>query len=283
MKSKTMFLENLLKLAKLRISISITITALVGYILYINELDIRLLYLFVSVLILTIGSASLNQYQEFDTDALMKRTAKRPIVVGNISPYLALTVSVTEIGLGTFLLAYFFDMATAYVGLSAVITYNVIYTPLKKITLLSVIAGAVVGAIPPYIGWVAAGGTLDSIYMLKIAFFLFMWQMPHFWILNILYEKEYKNAGLITLTRWLNEHQMIRVTYFWILILVFSSLFLWGNLNIYFFINLIYGVYLLYQSLLIFNQKTEHLRKTFMRINIFVLFILLLLILEKYI
>jgi len=278
-----MFLENLIKLAKVRISISITFTALIGYILYINVLDIRILYLFISVFILTSGSAALNQFQEIEIDSKMDRTKKRPIVVGNISPYSALLISVILIALGTVLLAYLFSFATALVGLSAVIMYNVIYTPLKKITFISVIAGAIVGAIPPYIGWVAGGGSLENLYIFKIAFFLFMWQMPHFWILNILLDKEYKNAGIVTLSRWLNDYQMIRVTYFWILILVFSSLLLWGGTDFYFLLTLGLSIYLLYDSRLIFSLERKHLKKIFMRINIYVLVILLLLVLEKYI
>ncbi len=108
-------------------------------------------------------------------------------------------------------------------GLMNVGFYNLVYTPLKTRTWLAIIPGGVVGAVPPLIGWTSAGFNVFHPNALFLSIFVFLWQIPHFWLLMIQYGKEYELAGFRSITGILNEHQMKLVIFLWGLI---TSLFL---------------------------------------------------------
>ena len=101
-------------------------------------------------------------------------------------------------------------------GIAAIIWYNVIYTPLKRVSALAVVPGALIGAIPPAIGWVAAGGMITDPGLIVLSLFFFIWQIPHFWLLLLIYEKDYKKAGFPVLTDLFSREQFTRITYTWI-------------------------------------------------------------------
>ncbi len=120
---------------------------------------------------------------------------------------------------GLFLLASVPVNSTAAVGLGllALLWYNGFYTYLKRVTAFAVVPGAVIGAIPPVIGWVAAGGHWNDSGSLMLAFFMFLWQIPHFWLLALMYGDQYADAGMPTPTKVFTREQLARVTYMWIL------------------------------------------------------------------
>jgi len=163
------------------------------------------------------GACALNHWQEWNTDALMARTAKRPIPVGRIKPGHALCFAVPLICLGYIALLSTGSLAASLLGLAAIFWYNGFYTWLKNRTPFAAIPGALVGAVPPTIGWIAGGGSLLDLRLVAISFFFFMWQVPHFFIHMLAFGKEYEDAGLPSLTEVFTGTQLERLTFQWIL------------------------------------------------------------------
>jgi len=124
------------------------------------------------------------------------------------------------LGLGFTLAGLFLLLQTngawpAVLGLAALFWYNVLYTYLKRITPFAAVPGALVGAIPPAIGWTAAGGQVLDPAILSVAFFFFVWQVPHFWLLLLIHGQDYKRAGYPALTDVFSSPQLKRITAAW--------------------------------------------------------------------
>ncbi len=203
------------QLTKVRIAVLSTASAVTGYILAANGISFGALVPIFGVYLLASGAGALNEYQERDIDALMERTKNRPIPSGRITPTSGLIIAVALLVAGLACLS--FDRTTAGLGLVTVLWYNVIYTPLKRVSAFAAIPGGVVGALPPMIGWVAGGGAMLDPRILIVAFFFFVWQVPHFWLLLMRIGDDYKRAGLPTLTEVFSRRQLARVTYVWML------------------------------------------------------------------
>ena len=167
------------------------------------------------VFLLAGGAGALNQYQERDLDARMLRTQRRPIPSGRMRPRTALLVSLALIATGTLCLAP--NEVAMLLGLFTVVWYNGVYTPLKRVTAFAAIPGGVVGSVPPVIGWVAAGGSIGDPRILAVAFFFFVWQVPHFWLLLLRIGDDYARAGLPTLTSLFTRRQLARIIYVWMI------------------------------------------------------------------
>ena len=105
------------------------------------------------------------------------------------------------------------NLTAALLGMLAVGWYNGIYTPLKRITAFAVVPGAIVGALPPAIGWVAGGQSLGDMRLLALGFFFFMWQIPHFWILTVRCGSDYQAARIPSLTAIFSSAQLARITF----------------------------------------------------------------------
>ncbi len=204
-----------LHLIKYKLSLAVTLSAATGYILFRRNSDPELLLLITGVFCLAGGSAALNEVQERKTDALMRRTQNRPVPSGKVSVMGAFLFSALLIIAGTLLLSIT-GLIPAALGLVNLLLYNGIYTNLKRHTSFAVLPGSLVGAIPPMIGWSAAGGSLAHPSILYLATLLFLWQIPHFWLLIIRYGKEYEEAGFRTLKRYLNDNQIKRLIFSWI-------------------------------------------------------------------
>jgi heme o synthase len=104
------------------------------------------------------------------------------------------------------------------------IWYNGIYTPLKKINPLAIIPGSLVGSIPPAVGWTAAGGNILDPQIIILSFFFFIWQIPHFWLLLLIFGKDYENAGFPTLMQIFSSDQLARITFIWIVATVVTGM-----------------------------------------------------------
>ena len=169
--------------------------------------------------VLASGSAALNQWQERKIDARMKRTRGRPIPAGCIDPPWAAFLALLFILLGLSSLSSVEQNArvTLGLGLIAVLWYNGVYTYLKRVTAFAVVPGALIGALPPCIGYVSAGGSLHDPTILLVALFFFIWQIPHFWLLLLMHGDEYRQAGLPTLSEKFAPPQLARVTFMWML------------------------------------------------------------------
>jgi heme o synthase len=213
------------ELCRIKISLFAAVSAAAGFILASSKLKGAILFLIAGIFLLACGSSALNQYQERETDALMDRTKKRVLPSGRISPVHALYFSVALIISGAAVLLATGSFAALLIGLFATLWYNGVYTYLKKKTAFAVIPGALVGALLPAIGWVAGGGDLNDPRLLAFCFFFFMWQVPHFWVFLLNHGKEYKEAGLPSLSDVFSWVQLVRITSAWIFATVVSGLF----------------------------------------------------------
>ncbi|HUI67517.1 MAG TPA: protoheme IX farnesyltransferase [Nitrospirota bacterium] len=166
--------------------------------------------------LLTCGASALNQYQEKDIDAKMERTRQRPLPSGIITSAQALSLALVLMISGLLLLVISGKVIATVLGLFAFLWYNGIYTHLKRITAFASVPGALVGAVPPAIGWSTAGGTLVDVRLFALCFVFIMWQIPHFWLLIIRRGEEYQKAGLPSLTAVMSTAQISRVTFVWI-------------------------------------------------------------------
>lgn len=209
-------------LLKYRLSIAVTFSSVTGYFICRNDFNIRLLFLILGVFLLAGGSAALNQYMEREYDAVMERTKSRPIPLNRIHYKIALRTAIfLMISGGGFLILN--GLVPAIIGAFNVFIYNFVYTRLKRITPLSIIPGAFVGAIPPLIGYFSAGPSTLQTEIVLFSSFMFLWQLPHFWLIIIKYGEEYKRAGFFTIYQFLNEKQIRYLIFFWVL---FSTIFL---------------------------------------------------------
>ena len=215
-------LTSYLTLVKFKLSMAVTLSAVLGWFLYRPVYGADILYLIFGVFLLAGASASLNQFQERFFDARMGRTDRRPIPAGKILPQRALAVTALLAVAGLFLLSKLGAIPTL-LGFGNLLIYNFLYTPLKRITSFALIPGGLVGAIPPMIGWTGAGGEIFHPTILFICTLMFLWQMPHFWLLIIRYGQEYEKAGFRTVSGYLNDAQIRRLIFIWICV---SSLFL---------------------------------------------------------
>jgi protoheme IX farnesyltransferase len=187
-------LDDLKQLTKFGLSVSVVFSSIAGYLLAADQIN------WTTVVLLAVGgycmvgaSNAFNQIIERGPDALMKRTMNRPIPTGRISVNAAMAIAVTLTLAGVIIL-YGINERTALFGAVSIFLYTSAYTPLKPITPLSVFVGAIPGAIPFMLGWVAATGEfgIEPGMLFMIQFF---WQFPHFWAIGWLQFDEYKKAG----------------------------------------------------------------------------------------
>ncbi|RMH81377.1 MAG: protoheme IX farnesyltransferase, partial [Calditrichaeota bacterium] len=172
------------------------VTAFAGFYLAGGEMDWgRLGMTLVGVALAAGGTMALNQYMERDTDRLMKRTQFRPLPAGRIRPGIALTfgVSIALMGLG--ILALGVNRLSGEITALIVVSYLLVYTPLKRRTPLSSVVGGIPGALPPVVGWVAASGEFHPLAGVLFAV-LFFWQLPHLLAISWLYRADYARAGM---------------------------------------------------------------------------------------
>lgn len=189
--------KDLIALLKLRLATLVVISAALGYILATGPGHIEwsaFIALLIGGFMVTGGSNGLNQYFERESDVFMERTKDRPLPSGRLSPMTALVFSSVVGALGLLLLLVFTNFNAFILGLSALVSYAFIYTPLKKKTPWAVFVGAFPGAIPPMLGWIAATGEfgLEPGALFAIQF---IWQFPHFWSIAWVLDDDYKKAG----------------------------------------------------------------------------------------
>jgi len=183
------------ELAKPRITSLVLVTAAVGFAVGgQGSIDWLAFLVFMAGTGLLCGGASaLNQYLERDADALMERTRRRPIPGGRIRPEEALVFGLALSAAGLAVLA-FVNALTLALGAASLVSYVLAYTPLKRVTSLCTVVGAVPGALPPLMGWAASRGSLGAAGWGLFAI-LFLWQLPHFLAIGWLYRDDYARGG----------------------------------------------------------------------------------------
>jgi len=207
-------IKRYLVLCRLPISLFTACSAITGYLLAGSPSAVTISYLASGVLLLACGASALNQYQERDLDALMDRTRLRPLPAGTMSPAHVLVVSMMLILAGILLLVNL-GWSSVTFGFLAVLWYNGLYTPLKRKTAFAAVPGALVGSVPPAMGWVAGGGSIADPKVFALAVLFFLWQIPHFWLLLLRNAEQYEKAGLPALTSIFPRELLARITLLW--------------------------------------------------------------------
>ncbi len=213
------WLRLLSELTRARITVAVTFTTATGYLLGAGHADVNLWVSLLGVFLLASGSSALNQCQETGIDARMERTRRRPIPSGRIDVLTALFVATLLLlsGLGVLASVGKNTNLLLLLGGFAVLWYNGVYTYLKRLTAFAVVPGALIGAIPPVMGYVAAGGQITDPLVFLVGMFFFIWQIPHFWLLLLMCGRQYGDAGLPTLTNVFTEKQLLRITFMWVM------------------------------------------------------------------
>jgi protoheme IX farnesyltransferase len=188
---------------------------------------------------------------------------------------------------GITVLAVTTNTAALITGLATFLWYNLIYTPLKKKTAFAIIPGAVVGALPPLAGWAAAGGDVFDYRIIIIAAYMFVWQIPHFWLLLLLYGEDYKKGGFPVLSRIFSSEQLKRITFTWLLATVLIALLVPMFLYLYNFftmpviIILSLGMVAVSFRFLFSSLERKNIRASFLAINFYTLLLISILSIDK--
>ena len=201
--SKTIFafyimIENIklfFEITKFRLSLLVALSSVFGFFISSSKVDINEVFiLLVGGYLISSSSVINNQILEKDLDKMMNRTNKRPIPTGRISIYKSVIMSIFSMIIGLFLISFYLNIYSALLSFISLILYSFVYTPMKKIGPIAVFIGAIPGALPPLIGWVASTGqvTLEAIIIFSIQF---IWQFPHFWAIAWMYDDDYKKVG----------------------------------------------------------------------------------------
>lgn len=192
-------IKDYLLLVKLSLSIMVVFSSVISFLLTPGADDYvdiwtRILLLFAGGMLVTGSANAINQVVEKDTDAMMKRTSKRPVAAGRMSATEGWAFAIITGALGVFILGYYFNWLAAGLAAFSLFLYAFIYTPLKKVNSIAVLVGAVPGALPCLIGWAAGDDSLSLGGWILFAF-QFFWQFPHFWAIAWVAHKDYTVAG----------------------------------------------------------------------------------------
>lgn len=203
---KNALLDDVLELVKARLSLLVLITTLVGFLLgWRGPLDwVLLTATLLGTALCAGGAAALNQWWERDVDSRMKRTRDRPLPAARMLPQDALLFGLFFSLSGIAILALFTNHRAAFLAFATIAIYILVYTPMKRISSLNTLVGAIPGALPPLIGWVAARGNYNIEGCLLFAT-LWFWQMPHFLAIAWMYKDDYADGGFVMLTA--NDHE----------------------------------------------------------------------------
>ncbi len=280
-------LKDWLELAKLKIMLPVSLTGFTGYFAFDPHFSSRVFLTSLGILFMAISASVLNQIQEVDQDGKMNRTCNRPLPAHRIKILHATLFFFLNLIAGIAVIYYAGNLKAALIGLITIIWYNGIYTYSKRITAFAIVPGAVTGALPPLIGWIAAGGGLWDKPIIFIEFLIFIGQIPHFWLLILKYGEEYKQAGIPSLTGLFSRSQIKRLTFTWVVSSAVAALFLCcfeiiQSLTI----NLILvavSIYLIWQfiDLLRIRPDKNNYRKYSIFLDSYFLLVLLLLISDR--
>ena len=189
--------SDLLQLAKPRITALVLFTTASGLWLAPHGLPLRtVIFTLVGTVLIVAAANTLNMYLERDSDALMSRTMNRPLPAGRLAPSVALKFGIVLAAISVPLLTFGVGALPGLLAAIALVSYVLLYTPMKRQSAVALLVGALPGAIPPLIGWTAATERLDLPGVLLFAV-MFLWQVPHFLAITLFRKEEYARAGLV--------------------------------------------------------------------------------------
>lgn len=169
------------------------------------------------------GASAVNHVLDRDLDRKMARTRLRPVAAGTIGPVAATVYGVSLFALGGALLCMYVSPLTAWCALFGGAFYDLVYTPLKRVTVHNTVLGGVAGAMPPLVGWVAVTGSLDAVMAWTLFAIMFLWQPAHFWPLSLLIQRDYAAAGFRMLPAEHGERATVHATWRWTLVTVAAT------------------------------------------------------------
>lgn len=277
------------QLTKVGLSLSVVFSSLAGYLLAVEKIQVSTLILLAIGGYLMVGASNaFNQIIEKDTDALMKRTMNRPLPAGRMHVSMAMVIAVSFTILGLAIL-YGINPKSALFGAISIFLYTSVYTPLKSITPLAVFVGAIPGAIPFMLGWVAATDDF-SIEPGMLFLIQFFWQFPHFWAIAWLQYDEYKKAGFNLMPMGQKNKkavvQIIIYTVCLIIVSVIPVLKLTGNFYIYpvtaIIVALLGIVMLFYAVKLHKNQTNKEARQLMLSSVLYITLVQVIYVVDKF-
>ena len=281
-------IKDFIVLTKFVLSFAVSLSALFAYIMAKGEIGTDMFLATLAVLLVAMGVSTLNQVQEYKEDSLMERTKHRPIASGKWSPFSGIVIAAILIILSLILIYELIGMIGVNLFLFSFIWYNVIYTPLKKKSALAVVPGAILGVIPPAIGWITAGHSLFEPQFYALGLFYFVWQVPHFWLLVMLHYGDYKGAGYPTAMRLFGKLSLQRLTFVWLMMTIQTGYFMVSifkpESNVIITLLLVTALLAFASSLelLYKNFELKHARKVFMQINLAFLGTVILISIDEY-
>lgn len=284
--SETSKIKSLLELGKIKIAIPIALSCFTGYLLQSTDFSLDMAAVVFGILFIVAGASAINHVQEHKKDALMNRTKFRPIPSGKLSKNGAVGWSLLFLVVGCALLVWGGNILSFYIALFSILWYNLLYTPLKQLSAFAVVPGALSGAFPPLIGFVAAGGDLFAPPILALAFFFFIGQIPHFWLLLLLYGDDYKRGGFKVLTDVFSIKQIHFITLIWMLSTVMVALLLplfeVLSSQVSIWILLIMSAWIIFYSFPILkNYDRLSVRKLFLQLNLYFLIIMIMIGIDR--
>ena len=275
-------------LIKLRLTLSVVFSSFISYFLAYSEVNfIQLFYLTIGGILIVSSSNIFNQIIEKDLDKLMKRTKNRPLPKKEISQSLAMTIAIIFTIIGLYFM-YSINLKAAILSAVSVFLYVAIYTPLKLITPLSVFVGAIPGAFPIMIGWVAATNNL-GVEAITLFLMQFFWQFPHFWSIGWSQSMDYEKAGFKMLPTGKKDKstaaQILFYSIWSVLISVIPFFGITGNLKlsiIGLLIVIILGVILVQKAYLLFvYEKNQNANSLMITSIVYLTLVQLTLLLDK--
>lgn len=276
------------ELTKFRLTLSVVFSSFISYFLGAEVIDYIQLSLLLIGGILIVGSSNIfNQIIEKDLDKLMTRTKNRPLPKKEISQSLAVLIAVTCSLLGIFLM-YFINVKVAILASISLFLYTAIYTPMKLISPLSVFVGAIPGAFPFMIGWVAATNNI-GIEAVTLFLMQFFWQFPHFWSIGWSQNRDYQKAGFKMLPTGKKDNstsaQILFYSFWAVIISVIPFFGFTGELklsSIGLIVVLLLGFFLIYKCYNLFvDGKNENARKLMVTSVIYLTFVQLTFLFDK--
>jgi protoheme IX farnesyltransferase len=275
-------------LIKLRLTLSVVFSSFISYFLAYSEVNfIQLFYLTIGGILIVSSSNIFNQIIEKDLDKLMKRTKNRPLPKNEISQSLAMTIAIIFTIIGLYFM-YSINLKVAILSAVSVFLYVALYTPLKLITPLSVFVGAIPGAFPIMIGWVAATNNL-GVEAITLFLMQFFWQFPHFWSIGWSQSMDYEKAGFKMLPTGKKDKstaaQILFYSIWSVLISVIPFFGITGNLKlsiIGLLIVIILGVILVQKAYLLFVfEKNQNANSLMITSIVYLTLVQLTLLLDK--
>jgi len=255
---------------------------MMSYLLFRGKADAAIIWPLLGVFLLAAGFSTLNQLQEAKSDAVMTRTSKRPLARGTMDKGWALFIALllTSLGLAALVSGPRHQLVCLYLALAGFVLYNLCFTPLKHRTTWSLVPGAIVGAVPPAIGWCAAGGSLYDPGLWLVAIYFTTWQVPHFWLAGIVWKADYRKAGIPIMLDLLPERSLYRLTYLWTAAAALMSIYLAIYLSyqpLWILAVLLAASWLLWRTRMLMHKTpaTPFFRSAFDRLNTFNLIVIL--------